>query len=404
MNHAVPSVVPPSGPLTPTPVPELRSGPTRVTPLGRVTRVQELASFKQVVYSSCWEDSDTELEALAVGPTSRVLSITASGGRSLNLLEGDPARLISVDVNPAQSALLELKAKGLLHCRSYEAYGRFLGLFPGSKRGREEVFQRDLAPHLSPSTRRFWAREGDAIRAGVLRCGRQDRLIERVRPAVHALRLEERFAPLFEFDDLDAQGDYWDAHVGTAFVRALTMALFSKPVLSFIYGRDIYEDAETFDMGKLFFEKLRTHARTRLFRENYLLSQVMLARYLDPRRSNSYYLREAAFEEAAARVGQLEIQTAPLEDVLATLPDGSIDAFSYSDIFDWIAPVDFQKLMRETVRVASDGARICYRVCLLDRYPELDEHFVEDREVARELFLRDRSVFYKDLYVATIRK
>ena len=92
--------------------------------------------------------------------------------------------------------------------------------------------------------------------------------------------------------------------------------------------------------------------------------------------------------------------------MLAGLPDNSLDGLSLSDIFDWIAPHDFDRLLHEIVRVAKDGARLCYRICLVDRQPgaEHAEHLKADRALSARLHVLDRSCFYRDLYVGTVRK
>src|SRR5262245_310673 len=86
----------------------------------RGSQVQHLAAFQQIVYSGCWEDTETELAALAFEPGARVLSITASGSRSLGLLEANPAEVISVDLNPSQNCLLDLKRCSALGARDWE--------------------------------------------------------------------------------------------------------------------------------------------------------------------------------------------------------------------------------------------------------------------------------------------
>src|ERR1039457_1199967 len=63
----------------------------------------------RINYSSCNEDSHSELEALRLAPDKRVLCVTAGGGRVLNLLYDRPREIMAVDVNPTQNHLLELK-------------------------------------------------------------------------------------------------------------------------------------------------------------------------------------------------------------------------------------------------------------------------------------------------------
>jgi len=62
-----------------------------------------------VVYSNVWEDPELNRQALQVKPGQSVLSITSGGCNSLCLLLEDPSWVVSIDLNPAQLAMLELK-------------------------------------------------------------------------------------------------------------------------------------------------------------------------------------------------------------------------------------------------------------------------------------------------------
>jgi S-adenosylmethionine-diacylglycerol 3-amino-3-carboxypropyl transferase len=374
-------------------------------PLGRISQVTSLRAFKRLLFSGCWEDTETELAALRPPPGARILSITASGSRSLSLLAADPAEVLSVDLNPSQTALLELKRAAALVLDNYDQYAGFLGALPCPTRHRLRLAER-VYEELPATSREYWRSQSRRVARGVVDAGRQDRIIAHLHPFASLLYPAAEMAPMFEMDDLERQAAYFDEHVDTANARAVVRLGGSKLILRMMYGRDLYDEAGYFSMGDMVFDNLAAHARVRLFRENYFLSRAVLRRFVDPRRFNSYYLQEASFADVQRRARRVRPITAPLEEVLAALPDGHVDSFSYSDIFDWIAPDDFDRLMRETLRVAKDGARICYRICLVPRRPRgsFARHFEEDAELARALLPRDRSCFYRDLYVATIRK
>ena len=84
---------------------------------------------ERISYSTCNEDSKSELEALRLGPGKRVFCITAGGGRVLNLLYDRPREIVAVDVNPTQNHLLELKAAAM-RTLGYQPYLAFLGVRP----------------------------------------------------------------------------------------------------------------------------------------------------------------------------------------------------------------------------------------------------------------------------------
>src|SRR3989304_5355490 len=67
-------------------------------------------------------------EALRVPYGGQVLAIAAAGDNAIGLLLDDPARVVAVDVNPAQTALTELKLAALRELGDRAA--AFLGAQP----------------------------------------------------------------------------------------------------------------------------------------------------------------------------------------------------------------------------------------------------------------------------------
>jgi len=108
--------------------------------------------LKKINYSSSNEDSRSELRALHIESGDSVLCITGSGARTLDLLIGKPASLVSIDFNPAQNFLLELKMKAI-EALEYEEFLQFTGILPSQKRKGTYVLLRKTLP---PESRAFW--------------------------------------------------------------------------------------------------------------------------------------------------------------------------------------------------------------------------------------------------------
>ena len=101
----------------------------------------------RIWYAASNEDGQSEIAALEPAGR-RVLSITASGSRTFDLLCADPASIVSIDQNPAQTALAELLA-GAYRTMSYARFTAFVGLeAPRADRATELV---GLVERLSPS-------------------------------------------------------------------------------------------------------------------------------------------------------------------------------------------------------------------------------------------------------------
>src|SRR6476659_5290227 len=110
------------------------------------SEVAAKADFSDVRYAQCWEDADILLEALALRPGAVCLSIASAGDNALALLSRGPARVIALDLSPAQLACLELRVaayRELSHAELLE----LLGSTPSSR--REDLYLRcrsQLAP------------------------------------------------------------------------------------------------------------------------------------------------------------------------------------------------------------------------------------------------------------------
>src|SRR5258708_12165651 len=66
------------------------------------------ADFSAIRYAQCWEDADVLLAALDGRPGDTCLSIASAGDNTLALLARPPARVIAVDLSPAQLPSLDL--------------------------------------------------------------------------------------------------------------------------------------------------------------------------------------------------------------------------------------------------------------------------------------------------------
>ena len=130
--------------------------------------------YSRLSYSFGNEDPHIERKALNIGPTDKVICITASGDRPLHLLLDEPAEVVAIDLNETQNFLLELKMKAMeqLH---FDHYLSFLG---GSQDKHRLTKLDSLIPHLSPQGQKFWNGQRRMIAKGVLYQGAVERLCQ----------------------------------------------------------------------------------------------------------------------------------------------------------------------------------------------------------------------------------
>ena len=105
------------------------------------------------LYTQSWEDPDADEPHLRVGSEDVCLTLTSGGCNSLKLCLDGAKAVYSVDCNPAQNALLELKQVAIRRL-DYEDFWLMFG--EGKHPDIENIFEKDLAPFLSQKSLSFW--------------------------------------------------------------------------------------------------------------------------------------------------------------------------------------------------------------------------------------------------------
>src|SRR5208282_1681113 len=92
----------------------------------------------ELLFGLSWEDPESDKLALRIEPGETVVAISSGGCNTFGLLLENPGRIFTVDINPCQSHLLELK-RAAVHRLDHDDLLAFLGL--KQARNRREVFE-----------------------------------------------------------------------------------------------------------------------------------------------------------------------------------------------------------------------------------------------------------------------
>lgn len=113
-----------------------------------------LDRFSTYIYAFAWEDPRVDLEYLNLTAADRMFVITSGGCNVLEYaIKVGPERIHSVDLNPCQNHMLELKLAALSSL-VYEDYWKLFG--QGYIEQFSTVLDTHLSPHLSPYAYHFW--------------------------------------------------------------------------------------------------------------------------------------------------------------------------------------------------------------------------------------------------------
>lgn len=375
---------------------------TRLTPSGaRGERALQTARAG-ILYSQCWEDVACARAALRVRPGEEVLAIGAAGDNVLALLQDQPGSILAVDVNPAQTALIELK-RAAVRLLPPEDVPALLGAAPSSR--RLEAYEQ-IRGAVSPSAQHFWDDRPQLIAMGVIHAGRFERYLALFRAwALNVVPGRRVVRAMLAATSLEEQRRLYHTLWDTPLWRGLFRVFFSRRLLGAL-GRHptLFAHCQVSDVGGHFLERARVGLTEIPIRTNPYATYMLSGGY-DRLCRTPAYLVPQVLEALQPLTQRVEILTARLEDALTALPEHSIDAFYLSDVFETFDGYGYEAAMEEIARVGRPGARICYWNNLVERShpPRLSHLFRKHDDVASELHRRDRGFLYSRFVVESVQ-
>lgn len=195
---------------------------------------------RSLLYNACWEDPACDRQALRLGGEDEVLVITSAGCNALDYALRGPRRVVAVDANPRQGALLELKIAAIRACGDEEVFALF---GEGRHPDAAGLYRRRLRNLLSPTARAFWdghigwfrGTRGDSfyfhgLSGLVARLMRTYlRLVPGLRPAVGRLLAARDLTEQAAIYDREVAPRLWTPFLAWAISRQTTMSLLGVP-------------------------------------------------------------------------------------------------------------------------------------------------------------------------------
>jgi S-adenosylmethionine-diacylglycerol 3-amino-3-carboxypropyl transferase len=362
--------------------------PPDTAPRDALERIDNRVSFEMIRYANCWEDADILCEALRARPGARMLSIASAGDNALALL-ATGAQVVAADLSLAQLACLELRVAGFRRL-DYDQLLAFLGA--GASSSRLELFA-TLEKELSPAARDFWRERPGLVANGIIHAGRFEAYFGKFRrcilPLIHSRKTVER---LLEPRDLAGRRQFWETTWNNRRWRWLFRLFFSRFVMGRL-GRDPeffrYVEGSVSDriLKRAFYAltELPTH-------DNPFLDYIVHGNFT---RALPRYLRPENYPLIRQYLDRLTIVHG-LCDARRGHADAGFDGFNLSDIFEYLSAESADRLYARLIEQARPGARLAYWNTFVPRAaPAVLAGRVRPlKELARELFARDRAFFY----------
>lgn len=365
----------------------------------KISEVQSRADFSAIRYAQCWEDAALLIAALE--PAGRdCMSIGSAGDNSFALLGHGARSVTAVEMNPAQTACIDLRRAAYLTL-DHAAFLELHGSRPSTR--RVDLYQQ-CRGEMTPEARAFWDAKPAEVALGIGTPGKFENYFRLFRQVVLPLaHPRRRVRALLEPRTPEARLAFFRERWDNRRWRAIFRVFFSRTVMGAL-GRD-----------PEFFRYVEGTVSDRILnRTRHALAN------LDP--SRNPYLHwiltgthgehlPTALEERnflpireALREGRFRIVEQPLERLLDSEPDRRYDAWNLSDIFEYMSGENTAALLGTIVDHSNPGARLAYWNMLAPRSrPDSMAGVLQPLdELARELFEQDRAFFYSRFVVEEV--
>ena len=327
--------------------------------------------FSGLVYPQIWEDPDIDIEAMALAPEHRVVSIASGGCNILAYLTCRPAQIEAVDLNPTHIALNRLKLAAITHLPAHADIVRFFG--KTDQKHNSKAYDRFLAPRLDNETRAYWERRNwrgkrrvELFDENFYRAGLLGWFIS----AAHLLARFHGVDPkeIMHAKCLREQRRFFDEQLAPLFERPLIRWITAQEASLFGLGIPpkqydaLLSAAEGPTMASVLrrrLEKLTCHFP---LRDNYFARQAFSRRYdcVDGAAVPAY-LDPMHYEAIRSGTARVTLRHINLSELLARKPAGSVDRYVLLDAQDWMNNAQLNALWAEITRTATSGARVIFR-------------------------------------------
>jgi S-adenosylmethionine-diacylglycerol 3-amino-3-carboxypropyl transferase len=336
-------------------------------------------------------------KGLQIQPGARVLSIASAGDNSLELLLDDPQKVICIDRNTTQLALIELKIAAIRQMEAAQVR-LLLGLSkaPGSER---DALYQELRPKLPPRCRKHWDEHLSQIHSGVANTGKFERYLATFRRFILPLvQWPSTVRQMCKLTDLDAQKTLYNKLWNSWRWRTLFRLFFSRRVMA-KRGRqkEFFDQVEETQIADVFMGRAE-----KALTEIPAATNPYLRWILDEANLTPDYLSDEHMPTIRERLDRIEIIEDDLIDHLAQCEADTYDAFNLSDCLEYMPQEVADGLLENIVASASAGARLVYWNLLVPRDGSNIEGLVSHLEEAKTLHAIDRAFFYGRLVVEQV--
>jgi S-adenosylmethionine-diacylglycerol 3-amino-3-carboxypropyl transferase len=362
------------------------------------TEAAARADFTHIRYAQCWEDADILLDALAIRAGDVCLSIASAGDNSFSLLTQNPAKVVAVDLNPAQLACAILRKAAYARLE----HGQLLELIGSRPCPTRDALYARCRADLTDEARQFWDARPELIAAGIGSAGKFERYFALFRRRVlRWIHTRRRIDALLAGGSVEERRRFYQSTWNTWRWRWLFRIFFSRTVMG-RFGRDpaFFQYVQGSVSRRIMARS--EHALTELNpAENPYLQWILTGGHTT---ALPHALRPENFDAIRRHLDRIQFHNCSIEEYLSRHPQERIDRMNLSDIFEYMSEPNYHALLELLVRHANSGARLVYWNMLVPRSrPDgFSDRLRPLADLAERLFLRDKAFFYSRFVVEEV--
>jgi S-adenosylmethionine-diacylglycerol 3-amino-3-carboxypropyl transferase len=257
---------------------------------------------------------------------------------------------------------------------------------------------------LSQRARQYFDKHSQSIECGVINQGKLERYFTIFRRRILPLvKNRQTIMQLLTPKRRNERQEFYRRHWGTHLYNILFKMFFSRFSMALLGREKCFFQYATEGLSSGLLQASKTALIEQEPARNPYLHWILTGNYgpVLP-----HYLRPENFEAIKANLPALIFKHGRLDQILAEEPEGSIDGFNLSDVFEYLSPDVSATLAQLIVRASKKGARMVYWNMLVDRktadYCPNDLQVEEDYSTS--LAAITKTFFYKRLLVERVCK
>lgn len=367
------------------------------------SKINGQVPLSTLIFTLNWEDPESDVKAIDMKEGQTLMTITSGGCNTLNFLLHDPEKIYAVDINQAQTCVINFKIAAIKNLDHHE-FISLLGLIKCDN--RLELFSR-IQHDLSEESKLFWNQNSKLVKKGILFNGKFEKFVKLAGKMLNLLQGSKKVKQLLSLQTLSEQRGFYNKRWNNKRWKLIFTLMFNKKRLA---KKGLVAEYFHFDDGAQTFSESFYNRASKVLSDITIKSNYFLAAYFTGKYNNEneipLYLKPDNYEKIKRNVNRIEVITADTKYWLEKMPPYSIDGFCLSNICELMSEEDTRKLFTEVVRTAKPGAKVCFRNLMIPREvpEELQNIISKNKCLSETLLATDRSFVYSKVAAYDVLK